>query len=231
VRRSAVLALVTAGATAGILAFAVPPAAAHICPLADQIPVAQSSTIDVGVTVEGEPVPDVSITIPAGLRLDQVDAKAGWDITRTGASLRYRGGPIAAFTCEYFSLRVTAPGKGSFGISVVQRTATGTVVARSTPDPANANDRLQGQIVYAGVKPPAVATGSGGLSTATILGIALVGFGVVMVAGLLFRNRRDRRLYDAEDRDAEDRDSEDRDSELRARLERFKNRTPDPPGR
>lgn len=219
----------TGAATAGILGLDVGPAAAHICPIPDQIPVAQASTIDVGVTVEGTDVPDVSITIPAGLHLDRVDPNQGWTITRTGASLRYRGGPIAAYTCEYFSLGVTAPAKGSFGISVVQRTATGKVVARSIPDPANATDRLLGQIVYAGVKPPPVATGAGGLSTSTILGIALVGLGVVMVGVLRFRTWRDRRRYDDDDEDDdenEEADVEDREAELRERLERFKKRTP-----
>jgi len=226
VRRWAVLALVTAGSTATILGLTVAPAAAHVCPLPAQIPVAQPSTIDIGVTVEAKAVPDVSITIPAGLRLDRIDPKPGWEITRTGSSLRYRGGPIAAFTCEYFSLGVTAPARGSFGISVIQRTATGEVVSRSTPDPTVAQDRLLDQIVYAGVKPPAVASGSGGPSTTVILGIALVGFGVVMVGVLWFRRRRDRGLDDAA---AGEDEGDDRDAELRERLERFKKRTADPP--
>ena len=123
VRRLAVLALVTAFATGATVGLTAAPASAHICPIAVEIPVGQPSTIDVGVTVEGATVPDVEITIPAGLRLDRVDPKAGWTFTRTGSTVRYRGGPIAPYTCEYFSLGVTAPARGAFGIPVVQRTA------------------------------------------------------------------------------------------------------------
>jgi hypothetical protein len=229
VRRLAVLTLVAAAATAAVLGLDVAPAAAHICPIADQISVGQSSTIAVGVTVEGATVPDVTITIPAGLRLDRVDPKPGWSFARTGSTVRYHGGPISAYMCEYFSLAVAAPVRGPFGILVVQRTATGTVVSRSNPDPGKATDRLLGQIVYAGVKPPPVATGSSGLSVTTIAGIALVGMGLLAAGGLWFRARRDRRLGDGDDAEATQADETDREAELRVRLERFKKRTPDPP--
>jgi hypothetical protein len=198
----------TAIATAAGLGVTVAPASAHICPRPAEINVGQLSTIAVGVTVEATAVPDVEISVPAGLRLDRVDAKAGWTTSRNGSSVRYRGGPIASFTCEYFSLGVTAPARGAFGISVVQQAADRKVVARSTPDPSIAADRVLGQIVYAGVKPPSAASGRSGLSAATLASVALVGIGVVMAGVLGLRALRERRL--------------------RARLERFRKRTSDP---
>jgi hypothetical protein len=232
VRRLANLALATAVVTGTTLALTVAPAWAHICPRPVEIPVGPLSTIAVGVTVEAPTVPDVEISVPAGLHIDRIDAKAGWSATHNGSSVRYRGGPIAPYACEYFSLGVTAPSRGAFGISVVQRTADGKVVARSTPDPSIAVDRVLGQIVYAGVKPPSTATGSSGLSVTTIASIALVGVGVVMAAVLAFRAWRARRDDDDYD-DVEDGegDEQDREAELRARLERFKKRTSDPPPR
>lgn len=221
VRRLANLALAAAVATGATLALTVAPASAHICPLPAEIPVGQPATINVGVTVEAKAVPDVEISVPVGLPLDRVDPKAGWTFTRAGSSVRYRGGPIPAYTCKYFSLGVTAPTRGAFGISVVQRAADGKIVARSTPDPNNASDRALGQIVYAGVKPPAAASGSKSPSAATIASVALVGIGAVMAGVLALRAWR------ARGRDEGDQD--ERDAELRARVERFKKRTPDPP--
>ncbi len=216
-RRLAVLTLAGTLATAAVLGLGVTPASAHICPRPAEIEVGRQATIAVGVTVETTAVPDVEIILPTALRLERIDAKAGWTFTRHGPSVRYRGGPIRAFTCEYFSLGVTAPARGSFGISVAQRAADGTIVAHSIPDPANASDRALGQIVYAGVKPPAAAGGSSGLSTPTIAGVALIGLGLIAAGLIRFRAGRTRGLDD------------ERDAELRARLERFRKRTPDPP--
>ncbi len=189
-----------------------------------EVNVGQPSTIAVGVTVEAMDVPDVEISVPAGLQLDRVDAKAGWTATHNGSSARYRGGPIARFMCEYFSLGVTASTRGAFGVSVVQRAADGKVVARATPDPSNATDRVLGQIVYAGVKPP--SAGSNGLSSMVLASVALVGIGVVLGGVLGFRAWR-RRGDNENDENGEEREVE-REAELRARLERFKKRTPDP---
>jgi uncharacterized protein YcnI len=239
VRRLAVLTLASAIATAGVIGTTILPAAAHICARPVQIPVGQPATIAVGVTVEGTAVTDVTITIPAGLQLDRIDAKAGWTVTRTGGRARFRGGPIAAYTCEYFSFGVTAPAKGSFGVPVVQRSAAGTIVARSTPDFASQQSRVLDQFVYAGVTPPSNDSGSGPSAT-TIAGIALVAAGAVLGAVLGLRAWRRRGDYDDDDDDDEEEnehddergvgaDSETRDAELRARLEQFKKRAPNPP--
>jgi hypothetical protein len=239
----AVLALVTAFATGATVGLTAAPASAHICPIAVEIPVAQPSTIDVGVTVEGATIPDVEITIPAGLRLERVDPKEGWRVTRTGATVRYRGGPIAPYTCEYFSLGVISPARGAFGIPVVQRTANGKVWARSTPDASSAQSRILDQFVYAGEKPPSNPGGSSSLSATTIAGIALVVLGIVSVVVLGVRTWRNRGRYEGDDEtdgdetasnetasNETDRDrADDREAELQARLARFKKRTPDPP--
>ncbi len=231
-RRLAVLALAAVGATAvatiGTLAVTVLPAAAHICPIAVQIPVGKPSTIDVGVTVETTPVPDVEITIPTALRLDRVDPSAGWTFTRaktaTGTTVHYRGGPVGRFECKYFSFLVTAPVSGGFGIPVVQRDAAGTVVANSVPDLNSPTSRILDQFVYAGIAPPKNPSSSSGPSATTIAGIALVVLGVAAAVVVRLRGRRDG--YDDDD---ETGDGElDRDAELQARLERFKKRTPDP---
>jgi hypothetical protein len=209
VRRLVVFAIATVAATAAAVAVGAAPAGAHICQVPVQIPVGQPATAAIGVTVENATVTDVEVGLPAGLRLDRVYPKAGWKATRSGSTVHYTGGIIASFTCEYFSLGVTATTKGAFGITVVQRTATGTVVARSIPDPTSPNSQVLDQFVYAGVEPPKRPSTSSGPSVATIGGIALVGFGIVMFAGLWLRARRARRVD--------------------ARLEEFKKRTPDPP--
>lgn len=225
-------ALATAFATGTMLAAGTVTASAHICPVPAQIVIGQTATIDVGVTVENATVPDVEIDIPVGLRLDRVDAKDGWTFTRTGSTVRYHGGPIRAYQCQFFSLGVTASTRGSWGIAVVQRTAAGVVVARSAPDPASSADRALDQFVYAGVKPPSPA-GSSGPSAAILAGIAIIGVGVAMFAVLrirVWRAARDDDYDDAVDHDL-DVGSDDgaRDAELQARLERFRKRMPDPP--
>jgi hypothetical protein len=229
VRRCVRLAAAIGFTTATVLVVGIAPAAAHICAQPDEIPVAQPGTISVGVTVEQATVPDVEIGIPSGLRLDRVDAVSGWTFTRSGSTVRYRGGPIPPFACKYFSLGVSAPARGSFGITVVQRDAAGTVVARSVPDPSSAADRVLDQFVYAGVKPPSPPASSTGPSATTIAGIALACLGVVMFAVLAVRSWRGRDGGNGGDDEESGGSGEiERDGELQARLDRFKKRTPDP---
>jgi hypothetical protein len=215
----AILALAAVAATTAVIAAAVAPAWAHICPIAAEVPIGQSATIAVGVTVEGATVPDVEIDLPPGLR---IDPKAGWTVTRSGSTLRYRGGPIAAYQCEYFPLVVTAPARGAFGVTVIQRTANGAVFARSIPDLNSAASHVLDQFVYAGVKPPSPPSNSSPPSPAVIAGIVLIALGAVMFVILRVRAR----AYDDED---DDTGEHDREAELRARLERFKARAPDRP--
>ena len=234
-RRLAVIALLAVAATALDATLDALPAFAHFCAYAAQIPVGESRTISVGITVETQAVPDVTVTIPPGLRLDRVDPKAGWTVSRSGSTLRYRGGPIAPYTCEYFSLGVTAPAKGAFGIPVVQRNADGVVVARSTTDPAQKLNPYFEQVVYAGVKPPSPPAQGGGTSTTTLLGVALVGLGVVLVAVLGIRAWRARGYADEDEGsehapDDETDETADREAELDARVSAFKKQTRDRPG-
>ena len=182
VRRLAVLTLASAVATAAALAWTISPAWAHICPIAAEIPIAQPSTIDVGVTVEGATVPDVEIDLPAGLALDRIDAKAGWTVTRSGSTVRYHGGPIEAFTCEYFSLVVTAPGQGAFGVTVIQRTAGGHGRRPLDPRPEQRGESRAGPVRVRGRQ----AAGAPEQFQPTcrrrsIAGIALIVLGVAIV--------------------------------------------------
>jgi hypothetical protein len=225
VRRPVVLVLASGLASTLFVVLANTPADAHICPVAAQIPVGTTATISVGVTVEQATIPDVEIDIPSGLRLDRVDPKDGWRYVRQGSVLRYHGGPILPFTCSYFSLGVTASARGVFGIPVVQREASGRVVARSTPDPSNPADRVLDQFVYAGVKPPSPPGTSKGPSVVVIAGVALIGAGVI--AGGVFAWRARRGDEDADEEDDDEDTTGDRDAELRARLERFRTRAPD----
>ncbi len=221
-----VLAVATVLATGGVLGLGLPPAAAHVCARPDEIPVARAATIDVGVTVEDATVPDVEIRVPSGLRLDRVDPVPGWTFTRSGSTVRFRGGPFLPFTCEFFSLGVTAPVAGAFGITVIQRNAAGAVVARAVPDPNSPTDRVLDQFVYAGVKPPPVPGTSSGPSVVVIGGIVLVGLGVVMGVVAMIRGRRG--PGDDESDEGGEGDDESLDPELQARLERFKKKKPDP---
>jgi hypothetical protein len=223
VRRPVVLVLVSGLLGVLVVAFTPAPASAHICPVAAQIPVGRSTTVNVGVTVEQATVPDVEITVPNGLRLDGADPKPGWTVVRRGPVLRYHGGPITQFTCAYFPIAVTAPVRGAFGIPVVQRDTSGKVVARSTPDPSVPADRLLDQFVYAGVKPPSPPGTSSGPSVVLIAGAALIGAAIIF-AGVVAWRSRGRGEDDDEDEAFED---DDRDAELRARLDRFRTRAPD----
>jgi hypothetical protein len=234
VRRSAVLALAALAATTGVVGFGAEPAWAHICPVPVQIPVGQLSTVAVGVTVEGATVPDVTITFPPALRLDRVDAKAGWTETRAGSNtVHARGGPIAAYTCEYFSFGVTASSRGAVGITVVQRDVAGKVVATSIGDPKSAQSRVLDQIVYAGVSIPSNGGGSSGPSTVVLVATGLIGVGVVLGVFLAVRAWRDRRVDIDDDGDDTDPDADagGRDAELQARLDRFRKRPRDAPPR
>ena len=208
VRRFAAM-LVLVGA---VVVFDAGPATAHICTYALQIPVGQPHTIQVAVTVEGFTVPDVEMTLPPGLQLNQVDALPGWTVSHSGSTVRFRGGPIAPYTCQYFSMTVTAPTAGQYGINVVQRDESGKVVARSIVDPSQPLDPYQQQVVYAGVTPPKAPGQAGGTSTTTIVGIVLVAVAALFIGGLLFRSWRARR-YEAE---------------LEARVEAFKRRAHEP---
>jgi hypothetical protein len=195
-----------------VVVFDAGPAAAHICTYALQIPVGQPHTIQAAVTVEGFTVPDVEMTLPAGLQLNHVDAAPGWSVSHSGSTVRFRGGPIAPYTCQYFSMTVTARTAGQYGINVVQRDEAGRVVARSIIDPSQPLDPYQQQVVYAGVAPPKAPGQGGGTSATTLVGIVLVAAAVLLVGGLLFRSWRARR-YEAE---------------LDARVEAFKRRAHEP---
>ena len=207
------------------------PAAAHLCARPAEIPVGTADTVEVAVTVEGNPVPDVEITIPSPLRLERADPVEGWKITRSGSTLRYRGGPIAPYSCQYFSTLITAPVKGHWAIAVIQRTAAGTIVARSgtETDPTQRLNPLLEQTVYAGEKPPSTSPGT------SISFVVLAGVGFLVVAlGLIgfFGWRAWRARHDEyADLDDEQFEAAMRDLEIQERLAEFKKRTRRRPAR
>ena len=205
------------------------PAVAHLCAHPAEVPVGRPDTVEIAVTVEATPVPDVEVGIPSPLRLNRVDQAAGWKITRAGSTLRYRGGPIASYSCEYFSVQLTAPVKGHWAIAVTQRAADGTVVARSGTDPNTPPNPVLDQTVYAGEKPPSRSQG-GGLSFVTIAGIAFVVLAALLVGFVGVRAWRSRRDEYA-DLDDEQFDAAMRDLEIQERLAEFKKRTRRRPAR
>jgi hypothetical protein len=184
-----------------------------VCPYAAQIPVGQSSTVPVYVTVESLATPDVEVDVPSELRLENAAAPQGWKFTRDGQTLRFRGPAFSPFTCPSFGIRVTAPAKGVFPISVTQRDAHGDVITRSITDPQQRLSPGYSPTVYAGVKPPSPSNGDGPSGT-TMAGLALVGLGVVLAAGFGWRARRGRR-------------AEAREAELQDRLDEFRKQTRD----
>ena len=186
---------------------------AHICPYAAEIPVGRSSTVPVYVTVESAATPDVEVHVPSGLRLENAAAPKGWSFTRNAQVLRFRGPAFPPFTCPSFAIVVTAPAKGAYPMSVVQRDAHGNVIGRTTTDPSQRLSPGYAPTVYAGVKPPSTSGGTG-LSATTIAGIALIGVGVVMAIALGRRALRARR----EDK---------REGELQDRLGEFRKQTRD----
>jgi hypothetical protein len=176
----------------GALAWPASPASAHICPLAAEIPVDQPASITVAAAVEATPVTDVEIGIPAELRVTGADAPAGWSLARHGQTLRYRGGPARPFTCQYFSVAVTATAKGAFRIGVVQRDEHGTVVSRTNHDPKSKPQPLFDQVVYAGIEAPDTSGGESPDPKA-VAGAALIALGALLFAGTTVRSRRARR--------------------------------------
>ncbi len=227
VLRSLMLLVLVAGAAVTIDAA---PAFAHLCAHPAEIPVEQPDTVEIAVTVEATPVPDVEIGIPAPLRVDRVDAASGWKITRAGSMLRYRGGPIAPYSCQYFSVQLTAPVKGHWAIAVTQRVRNGTIVARSGTDPNTPPNPLLDQTVYAGEKPPSPSSAGGGFSIITMLGIAFVALALLVLGFAGFRAWRARHDEYA-DLDDEEFDAAMRDIEIQDRLAEFKKRTRRRPAR
>jgi hypothetical protein len=195
-------------------------ASAHLCTYAAQIKVGvPQQTISIGVTVEDVTVPDVEVEVPKTLHIDRVDPAPGFQSTVAGRNVRFRGGPIQPFTCQYFSLGVTAKAKGAFVIPVTQRTADGKVVVQTKADPGVVPNPRLVQVVYAGVAPPPSPTGSSS-STSPLLYVGVGIIALALVALLIggIRSWRDRGLDDEEDEE---------DDDLDARVEAFKRQAQD----
>jgi hypothetical protein len=214
------------GVVVGLLAPAVVgvgTASAHLCNIAAQIKLGTPQTISVGVTVEGDTVPDVEIEVPKALHVVQVYPAVGFSATRTGQNVRFRGGPIQPYTCQYFSLGVTATQKGAFVVPVTQRTADGKVVSQ-TRDPGVTPNPLLVQVVYAGVAPPPSANGSSsGTSPVLYVGVGVIALALIVLLVGGIRAWRNRGLDDDYEDDEEAGDEDD----LDARVAAFKRQAQD----
>jgi hypothetical protein len=198
-------------------------ASAHLCTVAAQITLGTPQTISVGVTVEDSTVPDVEIEVPKALHIDRVDPSPGFGFTRNGQNVRFRGGPIQPFTCQYFSLGVTANQKGAFVVPVTQRTADGTVVSQTNATPGVTPNPLLIQVVYAGVTPPPSPSNSSSSSSPLLyigIGIVVLALIALLVGGI--RSWRNRGLDDDYEEEADEEEDD-----LDARVEAFKRQAQD----
>jgi hypothetical protein len=194
---------------------------AHLCDYAVPIKLGTSQTVAIGVTVEGDTVPDVEIEVPKQLHLVRVDPAEGFTATRAGQNVRFHGGPILPYTCQYFSIGVVANQKGAFVIPVTQRTANGTVVSQTFAQPGVTPNPRFVQVVYAGVPPPPSSSGSSGSTSPLIyVGVGVIALALIalLIGGI--RSWRNRGLDD----DYEDEEEAD---DLDARVEAFKRQAQD----
>ena len=124
--------------------------------------------------------------------------------------MRYQGGLFAPYTCEYFSMQVTVPLKGTYPVRVVTRQANGKVAIDSESDPLVAQNPLFSSVIYAGTTPPQPSNGSG---TPLLLyaGVAVIGAGLGLAGFRLWRGRAE--------------PENDREEELQARVDEVKKRT------
>jgi uncharacterized protein YcnI len=193
------------------------PAAAHNCASDQVIPLGQMSTLQIGVTIPdhgptGIEVTGVDVTLPAPLRIDRIDPKAGWTIAQKGQTIEYRGPAIKpGDPCPIFFLGVTPTEPGAYQLRIVQFDAAGNVVGDYGADPTAPPNPLV-PTVYAGVDPP--SPGGDSVSTVAIAGAVLVGIALLSIVVMSVRSRRLRR-------------AEERDAEIDERVEEFKKQARD----
>ena len=127
---------------------AAPPAQAHFCSNPVQFEVHKPGAVAFGVPAEDFAVTEVDVTIPGSFRLTGLDGPPEWKSTQRGRELHLLGGPIAPFTCAFFTLRgsVAKPGKLTFPFVI-----RGEGGRSSEYKGTKINDPLAGQLVFAGV--------------------------------------------------------------------------------
>jgi hypothetical protein len=184
---------------AAILAFATgisvslagaPPAGAHVCSNAIQVPVDRQSTVTVGVPAEAIAVVRVDVGIPKDFRLSEVIGAQFWTGKRVGEVIRFEGGPLAPYSCGYLSIKGTATEKGKLVFPLTLQLEDGTT-DRFTSE--FLNDPRGAQLVFAGVQPKESdylgGEESGGGSSLGLAGGILVGIGVAGVLGAIIVRR------------------------------------------
>jgi hypothetical protein len=163
-------------------------ASAHLCTYVQAASVGKPSTVTVGATVEEQPVGDLTIEFPAELRIDRAVATPGWVITVDGQNVHYRGGPIEAYGCGYFSVVVNAQAKGTFAVPVRQVRADGSVIVQDARKVAGTLNPYLAQLVYVDTKPPSTAAARR-TSPLFVVGVALIAIAVLALAVRLVRSR------------------------------------------
>jgi hypothetical protein len=161
------------------------PARAHSCATPVEIPIGEPATVAVGVAAEQSRVVGVDISLPAGFRLDRAEELFDWRATRTGSLLRYRGGTLDPYACDYFNLVGQADEQATLVFPMTVHGADGSVVEFTGEE---ADDPHPAQLVYAGFSPSGGESRGDRLSGATT-GMLLAA-AVTIGAAVVWRGRQ-----------------------------------------
>jgi hypothetical protein len=124
------------------------PAQAHFCSNPVEFEVNKPGAVAFGVPAEDFAVTEVDVTIPREFALTGLDGPPEWKSTQQGRQLHLLGGPIAPFTCAFFTLRGSVEKAGKLTFPFVIRGEGGR---SSEYKGTKVNDPFAGQLVFAGV--------------------------------------------------------------------------------
>ncbi|MGH9155636.1 MAG: hypothetical protein ACRD1K_07375 [Acidimicrobiales bacterium] len=170
-----------------VLAGLVPaaPAGAHACGRVLEVPVGEPTVVTLAVGSEADAITEVGAQVPNGFVVEAVIAHPAWQADRDGDTIRWRGGMVVPFACDYFSLRGTATEATRLVFPITTRTADGrTRELRST----NPGAEDAAQVVFAGISPREGAGTGSSVNPATIAGAAAVT--VALIGAGLWASRR-----------------------------------------
>jgi hypothetical protein len=189
--RAAALSVIALGLAVAMTLTAAPPAQAHFCSNPVEFGVDKPGAVAFGVPAEDFAVTEVDVTVPAAFELRGMDGPPEWKSTQQGRRLHLLGGPIAPFTCAFFTLRgvVSKPGKITFPFVI-----RGEGGRSSEYKGTKINDPFAGQLVFAGVSPKQSdyvdAGGEGGGSSTLQPAFLAVAGGLTVGGALAFLARR-----------------------------------------
>jgi hypothetical protein len=152
------------------------------------VPVDRRATVTVGVPAEEREVVRVDVGLPEQFRLDDVVASQYWTGRRAGESVRFEGGPLAPYSCVYFSLNGTATDRGKLVFPLTVHLKDGGT-ERLTGE--KINDPRGAQLVFAGTQPRQsdYFGVDGGGTDLGVIGAVLVTIGVVGIAAAVLLRR------------------------------------------